>query len=599
MDSRRSAVPQTIGRFRVDAVLGSGGMGAVYKAFDPTLQRMVAIKTVRPDMNRPELLERLVIEAQACARLRHPNVVVVHEAGRIDDTVYVVMELLQGVDLDTTLRRGGLTFEAKLKVLIQILDALEHAHREAVIHRDIKPANVYVLADGSIKLVDFGLARVAESSPLTQTGDVVGTPDYASPEQLRGTRVDHRCDIYSVGALAYEMISGRRPFRTMDSEKDSVGAVILRVMSEPAPPMDVPWTRTHPQIEHIVARAMAKDPADRYQTAEDMRAAVTAFAAAPRDASSARPEATAITVALTEAPTVAVGSPASRSKTAWIVGGLVAAAVTVALGVRWGWAPANAAGPAAPPAAPVEAAKPSSVEAPPPSPTNEKAPIDAQKTGRDSAPRNTAAVPAAGASIASTSTGASARELFTATSESDAHAANTGLRYRLVRLDEGRESDVDPATAVFHSGDRVRFTFDANIDGYLYVVQQGSSGRWTVLFPNADINGGRNAIRRGEEYQIPDGNWFRFDKTPGIEQVFVFLSREPMAQLPGFDRPVTRTETVTASVVEDLQHRIASRDLVLEQAAGASGDSRSHATYVVNRTEVGRAVAASITLTHE
>ena len=147
------------------------------------------------------------------------------------------------------MRRGELTFDAKLNILAQILDALAHTHREGVIHRDIKPSNVYVLADGSIKLVDFGLARVAEFSPLTRTGDVMGTPDYASPEQLMGTRIDHRIDIYSTGALAYEMIAGRRPFRALDPDEDSVGALILRVLSGSLPPIDVLETREFPEID--------------------------------------------------------------------------------------------------------------------------------------------------------------------------------------------------------------------------------------------------------------------------------------------------------------------------------------------------------------
>src|SRR5947209_3188287 len=130
MESHAGTPPQTIGRFRIEGVLGSGGMGTVYKSFDPALQRTVAIKTVRPGIQRPDYLQRLVQEAQTCARLRHPNVVTVHEAGEVDGAVYIVMEYLQGVDLDTAVGRGDLTFDAKLRILIQILDALEHTHRE-------------------------------------------------------------------------------------------------------------------------------------------------------------------------------------------------------------------------------------------------------------------------------------------------------------------------------------------------------------------------------------------------------------------------------------------------------------------------------------
>ena len=195
-------MPSNIGRFRVDALLGSGGMGEVYKAFDPTLQRTIAVKTVRPDIDKPEYLERLYREAQACARLKHPNVVTVDQAGEIGGVVYIAMEYLTGEDLSTVIRRGGLSFERKIQVLIAILDALQHAHSENVIHRDIKPGNVHCLPDGSIKLVDFGLARVLRVDTLTETGTVMGTPYHASPEQLKGEPVDGRTDIYSTGAVA-------------------------------------------------------------------------------------------------------------------------------------------------------------------------------------------------------------------------------------------------------------------------------------------------------------------------------------------------------------------------------------------------------------
>jgi hypothetical protein len=176
--------------------------------------------------------------------------------------------------------------------------------------------------------------------------------------------------------------------------------------------------------------------------------------------------------------------------------------------------------------------------------------------------------------------------------------ANVGLRYRLIQqVADGGESDVDP-TKTFKSGDRVRFAFESNIDGYLYVVQQGSSGNWTVLFPNPEINGGRNQIKKGEEYNVPDGAWFSFDNNPGTEQVFVFLSKEVVSVLPGFNRPVTRMESVRASVVEDLQKSVRSRDLVFERERPAAGTRPSQATFVVNKEEVGKAVTAVIQLVH-
>ena len=277
---RDPCLPESVGRFRVESILGSGGMGEVYKAIDPTLQRVVAVKTVRPDISNPDYLDRLVREAQACASLHHPNIVTVYEAGKIDGAVYMVMEYLEGEDLAQVLNRGGLNFEERIRTLIQILDALEHAHSKGVVHRDIKPSNIRMLQGGQIKLVDFGLARMATAETLTATGMVMGTPHYASPEQLRGESIDRRTDIYSTGTMAYEMCSGRRPF---EGENNSLTTIILKVVSEPPPPMNVPWSRSFPEIERIVNRAMAKSRDDRYQTAEDMKNALAAFLSTSRD----------------------------------------------------------------------------------------------------------------------------------------------------------------------------------------------------------------------------------------------------------------------------------------------------------------------------
>jgi hypothetical protein len=179
-----------------------------------------------------------------------------------------------------------------------------------------------------------------------------------------------------------------------------------------------------------------------------------------------------------------------------------------------------------------------------------------------------------------------------------AAATNTGLKYRVIqRLVSGQEVDVDPATT-FRSGDRVRFAFESNTDGYLYVAQQGSSGRWTVLFPNPEANGGTNTVGRFAPYYVPDNGWFTFDETPGREEVFVLLSREPLAELPGFKAPLTRPETLPGTVVAGLKQIIQPRDLIFQKDVPASG-RLGQATYVVNREELAPHVAASLTLAHE
>jgi serine/threonine-protein kinase len=644
MSASQGSIPTQIGRFRIDALIGRGGMGAVYKAFDPALQRVVAIKTVRPDIDNPESLERLYREAQATARLQHPNIVTVFEAGEWEGMVYIAMEYLKGADLASVLRRGDLTFEARMRILQQVLDALQHAHVEGVIHRDIKPSNVQVLPDGSIKLMDFGLARIVTAESLTVSGAVMGTPHYASPEQLRGQDVDRRTDIYSTGVLAYEMLSGRRPFQ---GDNDSIATVVLKVISEPPPPLNVFWSQQLPEVESIITRAMAKTPDERYQSAEDMRATLASFVDHSRAAISAaqthidesnaagRPE-SAATLRLNQPPSAPTMTPppkappapqtlppaaapiATRSRPAWIYGAAAAAVlvvVAVVVMTRSSATPTSAGPPAQAPSPAAALSNPAPPAPPAPTsaatgvassaaPSANPTPVPAARPANVAERRSAPAPPAADASPASPEApiaSAGAKQLFhrAAIGAADASKVNAGLRYRIVQQQrDGSELDVDPATK-FRAGDRVRFSFESNIAGHLYVVQQGSSGRWTVLFPNPDINGGRNAIKPFERYDVPRDAWFKFDETPGTEQVFLFLSREPVTQLPGFDRPVTRMESVQASVVEDLRRSIRSRDLMLEKDTTASAGSKSgQATYVVNREEVGKAVSAVVELTH-
>jgi hypothetical protein len=189
-----------------------------------------------------------------------------------------------------------------------------------------------------------------------------------------------------------------------------------------------------------------------------------------------------------------------------------------------------------------------------------------------------------------------ARDMFESAS-TNAAAVAPGIRFRMIVAGpDDQPTDVDPARD-FHTGERIRFAFESNIDGYLYVAQQGTSGNWTVLFPNPEIAGGRNVVKRFEEYVIPDDNWFKLDGKPGEEQLFVFLSREPMNTLPGFDRPVTTFERSSPSLVAQLEGTIASRDLILAKDSAATKGQR--ATYVVNKAELGKAVTAKFTINHK
>jgi serine/threonine-protein kinase len=325
----QAAHPATIGRFVVESVLGSGAMGTVYKATDPTLKRTVAIKTVRPGLDNPELLERLLREAQACARLHHKNVVTIYEAGQIEGSVYIAMEYLVGDSLATVLSHGTLPFEQALQILVQVLDALEHVHRAGIVHRDIKPGNIYCEADGSIKLVDFGLARVQQADAITMTGMFMATPGYASPEQFRGDTVDFRTDLYSTGVVAYEMISGHRPFA------GDLSSLLYKVVHEPPPPMDVVSSRMYPEVERIVQKALAKSPHERHQSAAAMRGELRAVAVGST-AGSAVAVARAVNDPTDERTTPAPGRSTTRTRGAGSAMLAVAAAAILLL-MALGW----------------------------------------------------------------------------------------------------------------------------------------------------------------------------------------------------------------------------------------------------------------------
>jgi tRNA A-37 threonylcarbamoyl transferase component Bud32/tetratricopeptide (TPR) repeat protein len=258
---------QTIGKYQVEKVLGRGGMGTVYQAHDPVIHRKVALKMMIPGLaETPELKLRFLREAQAAGGLRHRNIVTVYDLGEDHGQPYIAMEFIEGADLEQIIqRREPLTVEWKLDVIRQVCEGLAYAHRNGIVHRDVKPANVRVTPEGEVKIMDFGLAHL-QSSTMTKNGLVLGTVHYMAPEQVEGLKVDHRADIFSVGAIAYELLAYRRAF-----EGESPPNVMFRIMRE-APDMSaLPETEYSPGLDRIVARALAKPVAERYQDLEAMR----------------------------------------------------------------------------------------------------------------------------------------------------------------------------------------------------------------------------------------------------------------------------------------------------------------------------------------
>src|SRR5262245_47849370 len=304
-------------RYDIQREIAQGGMAEVYLAHDGRLDRPVALKALFPEYARePSFVERFRREAQAAANLNHPNIVSIYDWGQESGTYFIVMEYVEGRSLRDLIRsQGPLEPNQAAEITGEIASALAFAHRSGVVHRDVKPGNVLLTRAGNVKVTDFGIARAGASDGLTQTGSVMGTATYFSPEQAQGLAVDGRSDVYSLGVVLYEMVTGVVPF-TGDSP---VAVAYRHVREEPMPPSqrnpDVPA-----DLEQIILTALAKDPDQRYQTADDLRADLLRFrrgrplAAAPVTALVAEvPGATAATAAATMA-TPRVGAPPPPDK---------------------------------------------------------------------------------------------------------------------------------------------------------------------------------------------------------------------------------------------------------------------------------------------
>jgi Tol biopolymer transport system component len=277
--SRAAMVGTTLLHYRITGRLGSGGMGEVYAAEDTKLQRRVALKLLPPDMAAdPERLQRFQREARAVAALNHPNIVTIYSVEESDGVQFLTMELVEGKTLAEVIRPGGLPLGELLPLAVTLVDAVAYAHRHGIVHRDLKPANIMLAEDGRLKVLDFGLAKLkpalssTESTTLltrslTEQHAVVGTAAYMSPEQSEGRPVDHRSDIFSLGVVLYEMACGRRPF-----QGDSFFSIISSILKDtPAPVSSV--NRVMPaSLDRIITRALAKDPADRFQDAVELAA---------------------------------------------------------------------------------------------------------------------------------------------------------------------------------------------------------------------------------------------------------------------------------------------------------------------------------------
>ena len=270
------------GRYRIEQLLGAGGMANVYKGTDMQTGKLVAVKVLKQEyVNNPDLVRRFKNEAKAISLLNHPNITKVYDVSVSDELQYIVMEYIEGITLKEYMeyRAKALTYKETVHFIMQILAALQHAHDKGIVHRDIKPQNIMLLADGTIKVMDFGIARFSRSESRTITDKAIGSVHYISPEQARGNPTDLRADLYSVGVMMYEMLSGTLPF-----ESDSPVSVAIKQISEEAKPLRELNPAVPEALAAITARAMAKDPAERYPSAREMMADLEEFKKNPNSA---------------------------------------------------------------------------------------------------------------------------------------------------------------------------------------------------------------------------------------------------------------------------------------------------------------------------
>ena len=340
---------QRLGRYQLLGELGRGAMGVVYKGHDPAIERPVALKLLTSGQGlegseRAQHRKRFLREARAAGRLTHPHIVTISDVGEDQDQAFLVMEYVEGEPLDRLLRRvGALPLPRVLEIADQIAGALDYAHAHGIVHRDVKPANILVSASGLVKVTDFGIARLADAD-LTLSQLTPGTPSYMAPEQVAGQPVDGRSDVFALGALLYELLTGARAF-----PGETLTTVIYRIVHEEPPPLSDVAPELPPGIEPCLQRALAKDPSQRYPRAADLaRDLRQAASAAPRASGarqgSARPAPAAATVRI----------PAGRGRPRWgwlVVGGGALAALLLFL-VLLGRAPHRAAAPRAGASAP-------------------------------------------------------------------------------------------------------------------------------------------------------------------------------------------------------------------------------------------------------
>jgi serine/threonine-protein kinase len=321
----------SVGKYRVLSQIGEGAMGVVYRALDPVLNRPVAIKVMSDAVARDESLrERFLREAQAAGSLQHPNVITIYDFGEVDGHLYIAMEFVEGDDLEDLLaKRVPLSLAQKIDILVEVLTGLSYAHKRGIVHRDIKPANIRIDEEGRARIMDFGIAHIT-SSNMTRTGVMVGTPAYMAPEQIVGGPVSAATDIFSVGAVMYELLTNAKPF-----DGETLQTIMYKIVSQSPPDVSTLLPGLPASLNVIVQKALAKEPSARYATSMEMANALSsARAALPDSAAGVAPLSLRSTIEHALAGEHAMRRAKRRRAIAVGAGGVGVAALAVLLGLK-------------------------------------------------------------------------------------------------------------------------------------------------------------------------------------------------------------------------------------------------------------------------
>ena len=262
---------RVVGRYKIIKEIGRGAMGVVYLAHDPILDRKIALKELAlpPNITHSQKaykIKRFLREARAAGGLSHQGIVIVHDIAEAEGKYYIAMEYLEGKTLSQVLNEGPISTERAVDIVLQISEALIYAHRQNIVHRDIKPDNIFILNNGKVKITDFGIARILTETTMTKAGSAIGSPGYMSPEQIKGEKIDSRSDIFSLGVLLYQMITGKNPFAA-----DSIHTAIYKILKENPRTFSELNLEVSPELERVVFKAMAKERDERFGTAEEMK----------------------------------------------------------------------------------------------------------------------------------------------------------------------------------------------------------------------------------------------------------------------------------------------------------------------------------------